>query len=226
MEIYENIIGKTNADFVYQVLKRNILELNLLPGAEIKEQELLSIFNMSRTPIREALLLLKHDGLIKTLPQSGTFVTKIDKDKFKVGQVLRICVEIRMIQLACQNFPQEYLEKLKDNIEKQRVILSTTKNVEEYHKLDVDFHRLIFKGVGFHELFKITSKELYDYLRVRKLNSSSKIKDNYTLKGHEQIYEIIKYKKPELTQEVLEEHFSRLKNKLPILLEEYSQYFL
>ena len=50
MKIYDNIIGKTNADFVYKVLKRNILELKLLPGSEIKEQELSLIFNMSRTP--------------------------------------------------------------------------------------------------------------------------------------------------------------------------------
>lgn len=60
MKIYDNIIGKTNADFVYKVLKRNILELKLLPGSEIKEQELSLIFNMSRTPIREALLLLNY----------------------------------------------------------------------------------------------------------------------------------------------------------------------
>lgn len=226
MKIYDNIIGKTNADFVYKVLKRNILELNLLPGSEIKEQELSLIFNMSRTPIREALLLLKHDGLIKTLPQSGTFVTKIDKSKFEVGQILRVCVEVRMIQLACEYFPQESLDKLKENIEKQRFILSTTNNAEEYHKLDIDFHRIIFKGVGFNELFKITSRELFDYLRVRNLNSPVKIKDDYTLKGHEQIYEIIKNKKSELAQEILEKHFSRLKNRLPILIEEYPNYFI
>lgn len=226
MKIYDNIIGKTNADYVYKTLKRNILELNLLPGAEIKEQELLSIFNMSRTPIREALLLLKHDGLIKTLPQSGTFVMKIDRDQFEIGQVLRICVEAKMIQLACENFPEEYLKQLKENLEKQRMILSTTKDAEEYHKLDVDFHRLIFAGVGFTGLFQITSREFFDYLRVRKLNSSNKIKDDYVLKGHEQIYEIIRDKKPELAQKVLDDHFIRLKGKLSHLIEEYPKYFL
>ncbi|MGY0395478.1 GntR family transcriptional regulator [Fusobacterium sp. SYSU M8A802] len=225
MKIYENIVGKTNADFVYKNLKRNILELNLLPGAEIKEQELSAIFNVSRTPIREALLLLKHDGLIKTLPQSGTFVKKIDKDKFEIGQILRICVEVKMIQLACSNFPQEYLDKLKENIEKQKFIYHTTKNAEEYHRLDVDFHRIIFTGVGFTELYKITSKEFYDYLRVRKLNSSNKIKDDYILKSHEQIYEIIKNRRPELAQEALDQHFIRLKKKLPLLIEEYPEYF-
>lgn len=225
VKIYEHIVGKTNSDFVYQILKKNILKLDLKPGEEIREQELLNVFDMSRTPIREALILLKHDGLIKALPQSGTFVTKIDKDKFESGRMLRICVETGMIKLACEKFNEEDLEKLRENIEKQKYILATSKDFIEFHKLDLEFHQLICKGVGYLELLNITSNNFFDYLRVRELNSSNKIKDNYILKGHEKIYEIIKSKNVDSIDEVLKNHFRRLKEKLPELIEEYPYFF-
>ena len=150
---------------------------------------------MSRTPIREALILLKHDGLIETLPQSGTFVTKIDKDRFEDGRMLRICVEEKMIQLACDNFPKEHLKRLEDNLVKQKFILDTTRDYVEFHKLDVEFHQMIFEGVGYKDLFKVTTDNFFDYQRVRVLNSSNKIKDNFIQESHLKILDIIKSKK-------------------------------
>ena len=114
LKIYDDIMGKTNSSFAYKILKENILRLDLKPGEELREIDLFHSLSMSRTPIREALILLKHDGLIETLPQSGTFVTKIDKDRFEDGRMLRICVEEKMIQLACDNFPEEHLKRLED----------------------------------------------------------------------------------------------------------------
>ena len=125
LKIYDDIMGKTNSSFAYKILKENILRLDLKPGEELREIDLFQSLNMSRTPIREALILLKHDGLIETLPQSGTFVTKIDKEKFEDGKMLRICVEEKMIQLACDTFSDEYLKKLEDNLRKQKFILDT-----------------------------------------------------------------------------------------------------
>lgn len=63
---------------VHAVLKKEILELTILPGSAIDEVALTERFGMSRTPIREALVKLAGEGLVVTLPNRGTVVAPID----------------------------------------------------------------------------------------------------------------------------------------------------
>lgn len=64
--------------FVYQVLRDDILNLALPPGSPIDENQLAERLSMSRTPIREALVRLAGEGLVTTLPNRSTVVSNID----------------------------------------------------------------------------------------------------------------------------------------------------
>ncbi len=63
---------------VYTILRDDILNLVLLPGSPVDEIQLAERFAMSRTPIREALVRLASEGLVKTLPNRSTVVASID----------------------------------------------------------------------------------------------------------------------------------------------------
>lgn len=63
---------------VYETLRSEIISLQLPPGAIIDEQQLAQRFNLSRTPIREAMVRLTAEGLISTLPNRATMVSQID----------------------------------------------------------------------------------------------------------------------------------------------------
>lgn len=63
---------------VYDILRDEILDLELPPGSPIDEVQLSERFGMSRTPIREALVRLAGEGLIDTLPNRSTMVSPID----------------------------------------------------------------------------------------------------------------------------------------------------
>lgn len=63
---------------VYELLRDQILDLELPPGAIVDEIQLADRFGMSRTPIREALVRLAAEGLIDTLPNRSTMVSQID----------------------------------------------------------------------------------------------------------------------------------------------------
>ncbi|CAD7035553.1 GntR family transcriptional regulator [Pseudorhizobium endolithicum] len=63
---------------VYDLLRNEILDLKLAPGSPIDEVQLAERFQMSRTPIREALVRLAGEGLIETLPNRSTMVSNID----------------------------------------------------------------------------------------------------------------------------------------------------
>ena len=68
----------SGAQFVYDVLRDEILDLTLAPGRPIDEIQLSERLEMSRTPIREALVRLAGEGLVTTLPNRSTVVTNID----------------------------------------------------------------------------------------------------------------------------------------------------
>ncbi len=63
---------------VYDVLRDEIIDLALEPGSPIDEIQLAERFEMSRTPIREALVRLAADGLVTTLPNRSTVVSNIN----------------------------------------------------------------------------------------------------------------------------------------------------
>lgn len=63
---------------VYDTLRDEILDLVLPPGTPIDENHLAERLEMSRTPIREALVRLAGDGLVTTLPNRSTVVSQID----------------------------------------------------------------------------------------------------------------------------------------------------
>lgn len=68
----------SGAQTVYQQLRQSILDLVLEPGSPLDEVTLSEQFQMSRTPIREALVRLVAEGLAKTLPNRNTVVATID----------------------------------------------------------------------------------------------------------------------------------------------------
>lgn len=68
----------SGAQTVYDSLRKSILEMTLEPGSALDEVSLSTRFQMSRTPIREALVRLSAEGLVTTLPNRNTIVSAID----------------------------------------------------------------------------------------------------------------------------------------------------
>ena len=66
------------AAFVYERLRDMILRLELAPGTKIDETSIVSQLEVSRTPVREALVRLSSDGLVTILPNRGAQVTPLD----------------------------------------------------------------------------------------------------------------------------------------------------
>lgn len=69
---------------IYKALRTEILSLDLAPGQLIDEAGLALRFGVSRSPVREALVRLEGDGLVKSLPNKGTVVAPLNFDEFPV----------------------------------------------------------------------------------------------------------------------------------------------
>lgn len=68
----------SGARWAYDTIRSKILFLELAPGKDLDEQELIFSLGLSRTPIREALIRLAAEGLVELLPNRGAKIAKID----------------------------------------------------------------------------------------------------------------------------------------------------
>lgn len=78
------------ADGIYEALREQICLLDLPPGTPLREQTLAEQFGVSRTPVREALTMLRVDGLVTRQQGGGTSVSTVDLKQMRDVYSLRI----------------------------------------------------------------------------------------------------------------------------------------
>lgn len=66
-----------STDSVYQRIREKILSNELRPGTQMLEQELVQMFGVSRTPVREALIRLQNEHLVQVIPRHGMRVRNV-----------------------------------------------------------------------------------------------------------------------------------------------------
>ena len=87
---------------VFEYLYNDILFLKLKPGQLIKEKEISTKLDVSRTPIREALLKLEDEGLVEIYPQRGTYISKISIESVYESHFIRESIEIATVKNAIE----------------------------------------------------------------------------------------------------------------------------
>ena len=76
-------------------IRRRIVEGELQLGEALSEAALAALLGVSKTPVREALVQLKREGLVAIYPQRGTFVFQVDKDMVRDLCDFKMCIRDR-----------------------------------------------------------------------------------------------------------------------------------
>ena len=84
----------------------------LPPGSPIREKDLSEQMEVSRTPIREALLQLEKEGLVEIYPQSGTRISKISMEEVRESHFIRQAMENAKVRFAAQREDSEFHNQL------------------------------------------------------------------------------------------------------------------
>jgi DNA-binding GntR family transcriptional regulator len=108
-------------EHVYQRVFDAILEQRLPPGTKLNEAELASIFAVSRTVIRKALMKLTHDGVVETRKNKGTTLALVTPQEARSVFEARRVTEAAIVKLACQKITTGDAESLRDLINKELV---------------------------------------------------------------------------------------------------------
>lgn len=131
-----------NASQAYELLKKKIITLEIRPGECLDEKGLMRELRVGRTPLREAILLLKNEKLIEGQPNKPFFVKEITFKGVKDLLETLLIVERDVTCLAAQRIGPQQIEELK-TIQNRIEKAIESKNFWEITSRNLDFHFLI-----------------------------------------------------------------------------------
>ncbi|MEV8395130.1 MULTISPECIES: GntR family transcriptional regulator [unclassified Streptomyces] len=150
------------ADRVYSHIKEAVLDRRFEGGTLLTEGELAEAVGVSRTPVREALLKLEVEGLIKLYPKKGALVLAVSAQEIADVVETRLLVEEFAVRKAVPASAR-LIARLEEVLEEQRR-LAEDGDLAAVAVADRCFHAEIVRHAG----NEILSK-LYDQLRDRQL---------------------------------------------------------
>ena len=104
---------------VSDVLRQQILSLQLKPNAVLSRAQLQAQFGVSLTPVRDALLLLEQEGLVEVYPQSATIVSRFNLAAAREAHFLRIGIELEAVREVAKGQPEQAVRQLRVCLEEQ-----------------------------------------------------------------------------------------------------------
>ena len=117
MKLLDKLPEENARTYAVRVLMDNIIRLELAPGSAVSENELSVLMNLSRTPVREALIELSKLELVEILPKRGSYITRIDYDLIEESRFMRLTLEAAVLRQVCsQGLSQEYGKRLQHNV--------------------------------------------------------------------------------------------------------------
>ncbi|MGR9087523.1 MAG: GntR family transcriptional regulator [Gammaproteobacteria bacterium] len=178
------------AQTIYATLRGMILNFEIQPNSRLTETELASYFNVSRTPIREALQRLETEGLITIRPKQGCFVRGIDFDEFSDLYQVRGCLEVLSLETACTHMADGNLNKL-SLIWETCPSVSAPGDAERIADLDEDFHLKLAEGGGNRVLVKMLADINHRIRIVRRLDFTDRQRIQKTYEEHYSILQCL-----------------------------------
>ena len=106
----------------YQTIRSRIITMELKPGDPLNDRELAEELGISRTPMREALLMLNLARMVDIKPQSGTHVAPINLKLMEMEQFARYTLEKEILNRLRGRVTPRQEEEYRSNIETYRVL--------------------------------------------------------------------------------------------------------
>lgn len=211
-------------DYIYNTLKENILYFNLKPGSKLKKSVLIKEFNVSRTPIREALAKLKEENLINIYPQRGSFVSLIDINSVENSKFMREKLEISNLRKSCEMLTEKDLFELQTNVLMQEVCLKRDDYIC-FYKYDNEFHKTLFNCSERTDIWRTINKSSMDLNRMRILSLKTNFNRPDVLTDHEEILGAVKRRDIKNSEKAMKAHMDRIVFDTEKMLEDYKSYF-
>lgn len=154
-------VDETSKSLIYKIMRRSIIMGHRESGERLNVETMAQEYNTSVTPVRDALQMLSHEGLVVIKPRSGYFVTSITLKQLRDLLDVRRILELSAVERAALRISEEQIHEL------QIVHAGYTGDGDESYDRYTDenrrFHHLLAKAGGNNELADLIAR-LHDQL--------------------------------------------------------------
>jgi DNA-binding GntR family transcriptional regulator len=181
----------------------------LRPRQRIIEEDLAAELNVSRGPVREALLRLERDGLVVTTSRRGTFIRDISMAEIGVIFRMRAKLESLCVRYMRENSAIRHDETLRSSLKKLKA--ATAKNSEEeFFLADMELHRTIWKAAHQPLLYRTLNTMMNPYIFMIARVYSSRLPLTTRRDSHERYVRAVLTTPVARVEQEVERHFEEL----------------
>jgi DNA-binding GntR family transcriptional regulator len=209
---------------VYATLHDAIVRAELEPGRQLSENELAAWLGVSRTPVREALVRLRDQRLVRIVPQLGTFVSRISLSAVGDAQFIREALECAAVRVAADRATEEDITALQENLRAQERSRDGDDH-EAFYLLDDDFHHALCDLSGRLEVWPMSQRAKAHLNRVRRLSLPVPTYLAEMLDEHRAVVDAVAARDPDAAEQALRHHLSMVLSELPRMRSEHPDFF-
>lgn len=218
---------RNRGEMVFDILKREILDLDLKPGQSISENEICARFEVSRTPVRDALQRLQEQGFVHTVPYSGTYVTLLNLNNIRQMIYMRMAVESMVLRDFLEISTPMLLEDIRYMIRKQQLLIEEPGfEAEQFYRMDAQMHALWFEATNKMKVWGVIQEQQLHYTRFRMLDFVTETDFTRIIKEHTELFELIQAKDMNKLEKALSAHLYYSMERMRHTIEvDYKDYF-
>jgi DNA-binding GntR family transcriptional regulator len=200
---------------VFQHLLAKIYKMEITPGSALGVGEIAEQLGVSRSPVRDALLMLVAEGIVEPLPTNGYRVIQFDRKYIEDIFVFRRALELTAVRLCVQNMDRARVEQLKAIwLNFKHADVDDPTFVERHLIADNDFHQILADMSGNILLKEAINRTISMAQLIRRwqyavVTPERQLFFGFTNDEHLQVIEAILTKDEDAAVRLLDEHLSR-----------------
>jgi len=187
------------------VVRNAIINGEMELGEALSEDGICKRFKLSKTPVREALNLLVHEGLIQKHSRRGSFVFEITMNEIEEIADFRFLLELYALNKSLKKNKSELIEILSKNVVNQKKACKK-KDYNKFLVLDTEFHKSFFVFLNNSTIVKTYGMLLNKSQALRVLVVKEAVDNGLALEQHIKIVESLKKNNSKIIEESLSNH--------------------
>ncbi len=191
-------------------LRGAILHGHFAPGERLREEQLATMLDVSRGPVREAFAVLQREGLVLIKPHRGATVTKLSVEDVEEVYSLRRALERLAIQWTIRKAHRKDFDTLDAAIKDMEKANQTGITVEDSAAFDVHFHSLLVQAAHHARLFESwlnLRPQIHMFLLYRTITNAEVQRQNVA--HHAAILNALRSRDEATAVQVLDGHLER-----------------
>ncbi len=197
----------------YTAIKEKLIYLEIKPGEKIFENELAKALNVSRTPVREALLMLEHEKLVFCSDSLGFMVRRFSANDMEEYFAVRNVIEEFVISLVVKRITEGEILDLENNINEAKKIIQEG-NIHKIVRCETEFHDILYKAAKSEVLFETISRLVDKFQLFRALALSVPGAAASSLAQHKKILDAVERKDVKGFKKLMRLHLEEAKGRV------------